>query len=331
VFVYDSFKMEAGRIGKADGEETAERLSAIVADSLDGQAKTQDMARRAYQSRTQFHRLFRMVVEETPAAMRRRLLLERAAYQLGHTGVPVTDIALDANYGSLEAFTRAFRKAFRTSPSIYRRLRERHFHLPTPNKVHFFAAGSTTKGGKDMDLFDRFAGNDSWHTRRLLEYAGTLTEEQLDRPLPTVVELLPWRESNKTLRQLLENIIFTKEVWTAALAGAEMDMSGASASQRSPQAMLQRLETTDVELHRILEDVRNRSSWDDTFVDALCEPAETFTYGGMFAHIMTFNAHRRLMALDALRQLGVQTEGFGDPMEYEESVAPWSQQAALTR
>ena len=91
-----------------------------------------------------------------------------------------------------------------------------------------------------MDLFDRFAGNDSWHTRRLLEYAGTLTEEQLDRPLPTVVELLPWRESNKTLRQLLENIIFTKEVWTAALSGADMDMNGPPKSQRSPQAMLQR-------------------------------------------------------------------------------------------
>ena len=44
---------------------------------------------------------------------------------------------------------------------------------------------------------------------------------------------------------------------------------------------------------------------------------------------MTFNAHRRLMALDALRQLGVQTEGFGDPMEYEESVAPWNQGITL--
>ena len=180
-----------------------------------------------------------------------------------------------------------------------------------------------------MDLFDRFAGNDSWHTRRLLEYAGTLTEEQLDRPLPTVVELLPWRESNKTLRQLLENIIFTKEVWTAALSGADMDMNGPPKSQRSPQAMLQRLERTDAELHRIFSDIRNRSAWDDTFVDALCEPAETFTFGGVFAHIMTFNAHRRLMALDAFRQLGVQTEGFGDPMEYEESVAPWNQQVPL--
>jgi len=180
-----------------------------------------------------------------------------------------------------------------------------------------------------MDLFDRFAGNDSWHTRRLLEYAGTLTDEQLDRPLPTVVELLPWRESNKTLRQLLENIIFTKEVWTAALAGVDMDVNGPPKSQRSPQAMQQRLEKTDADLHRIFHDIRNRSAWDDTFVDALCEPAETFTFGGVFAHIMTFNAHRRLMALDALRQLGVQTEGFGDPMEYEESVAPWNQRVAL--
>jgi AraC-like DNA-binding protein/uncharacterized damage-inducible protein DinB len=321
-------------MSEADGQDAAGRLSAIVAGSLDTPAKTQDLARQAYQSRTQFHRLFRSVVEETPAAMRRRLLLERAAYQLAHTGISVTDVALDANYGSLEAFTRAFRKAFRISPSRYRRMRDPHFHLPSSNKIHFLAPGSSRGssliGGTDMDLFDRFAGNDSWHTRRLLEYASALTEEQLDRPLPNVIELLPWREQNKTLRQLLENIIFTKEVWTAALSGTDMDMNGPPPSQRSPQAMLQRLEKTDTELHRILGDIRNRSAWDDTFVDALCEPAETFTFGGVFAHIMTFNAHRRLMALDALRQLGIQTEGFGDPMEYEESVAPWNPVALKT-
>jgi AraC-like DNA-binding protein/uncharacterized damage-inducible protein DinB len=314
----------------ADGQHVADRLSGIVVSSIDQPATTEGLARRAYQSRTQFHRLFRAIIEETPAAMRRRLLLERAAWQLGHTETSITEIALDANYGSLEAFTRAFRRSYRTSPSIYRRLRDLHFHLPAPNRIHFLAPGSPTQGGKDMDLFDRFAGNDSWHTRRLLEYAGTLPEEELDRPLATVVELLPWREANKTLRQLLENIIFTKEVWTAALAGTQMDMNGPPPSQRSPQAMLERLEKTDAELHRIFADVRNRSAWDDTFVDALCEPAELFTYGGVFAHIMTFNAHRRLMALDALRQLGVQTQGFGDPMEYEESVAPWNQPAALT-
>jgi AraC family transcriptional regulator len=328
IFVYHGFTMSDRGHEKSAGKPAANRLSSIVANSLDTPAKTEELARQAYQSRTQFHRLFRTVIQETPAAMRRRLLLERAAYQLAHTAASVTDIALDANYGSLEAFTRAFRKAFRTSPSLYRRMRDLHFHLPAPNKIHFLAPGSPTKGEKDMDLFDRFAGNDSWHTRRLLEYAATLTDEQLDKPLPTVVELLPWREANKTLRQLLENIIFTKEVWTAALAGGSIDVNGPPPSQRSPKAMLQRLEKTDVDLHRILGDVRNRAAWDDTFVDALCEPAETFTFGGVFAHIMTFNAHRRLMALYALRQLGVQTEGFGDPMEYEESVAPWNKQVA---
>src|ERR1700757_5423354 len=147
-------------MNKADAQGTRDRLSAVVANSLDTRAKTQDLARQAYQSRTQFHRLFRTVVEETPAAMRRRLLLERAAYQLAHSGISITDVALDANYGSLEAFTRAFRKAFRISPSRYRRMRDPRFHLPAANKVHFFAPGSSTKGGRDMDLFDRFAGND---------------------------------------------------------------------------------------------------------------------------------------------------------------------------
>src|ERR1700723_988173 len=125
--VYDSFKMGTGRMNKADGQDTADRLSAIVANSMGTQAKTQDLARQAYQSRTQFHRLFRTVVEETPAAMRRRLLLERAAYQLAHIGMSVTDVALDASFGSLEAFSRAFRRAFGISPSIYRRMREPPF------------------------------------------------------------------------------------------------------------------------------------------------------------------------------------------------------------
>ena len=299
------------------------RLSDVVLDSLDGNRSTGELARSVYQSRTQFHRLFRAIISETPAAMRRRLLLERAAFQLGRSEAPVTDIALDANYGSLEAFTRAFRKAFHTSPSLYRRMRNTHYHLPSTSAIHFFAPGSPMKGATDMDLFDRFSGNDSWHTRKLLEYTESLTDEQLDRELDSVVEVLPWREKPRSVRQLLENIIFTKEVWAAALAGRDMDVKPTPKALRSPAAMLKRLEKTDKELERIFQDVGKRGAWDDTFVDALCEPAETFTFGGVFAHIMTFNAHRRLMALDALRHLGVTPEGFGCPMEYEERVAPW--------
>ena len=91
-------------MNKADSRAKADRLSAIVANSLDTQAKTQDLARQAYQSRTQFHRLFRTVVEETPGAMRRRLLLERAAYQLAHTGMSVTDVAQNTMQCSIGLF-----------------------------------------------------------------------------------------------------------------------------------------------------------------------------------------------------------------------------------
>ena len=171
-----------------------------------------------------------------------------------------------------------------------------------------------------MDLFDRFAGNDSWHTQHLLSAAEKLSDAQLDQPLKAVVEILPWRERTNTLRQLLENIIFTKEVWTAALTGKAFDVSGTPPEQRTPQAMLARLHKTDAELDCVMRQVGSRGGWDDTFVDALCEPPETFTYGGVFAHIMTFNAHRRIMALDAFRELGVHIEGFGCPIEYEQAV-----------
>ena len=79
-------------------------------------------------------------------------------------------------------------------------------------------------------------------------------------------------------------------------------------------------DTADAAFHGVLTEVRNRGTWEDTFVDALCEPPETFTFGGMFAHVITFNAYRRMVAIDALRDLGVKVEGFGCPSEYVASL-----------
>ena len=52
---------------------------------------------------------------------------------------------------------------------------------------------------------------------------------------------------------------------------------------------------------------------DDTFVDALCEPAEVFTYGGMIAHVLTFAAYRRTLVVLALARHGVDELGLGRP------------------
>jgi AraC-like DNA-binding protein/uncharacterized damage-inducible protein DinB len=305
------------------GNPEAEQLVAGLLGSLDKDAATGDLARQAYRSRAQFYRLFRALIEESPGAMRRRLLLERAAWRLGRTQTSITEIALEANYSSLEAFTRAFRKAFRVSPSLYRRMGATHIHLPALNGFHFYTPNSSSKGALNMDLLDRFAGADSWHTRRLLEQAKNLSDDKLDRPLGGAVPAFGWCEPDKNLREMLDRIVLTKEVWAAALAGGDAPNMEGPAEQRTPQALLARFEKADTEFNKSLSDVRNRGAWDDTFIDALCEPAETFTFGGTFAHVITFNAYRRLTALDALRKLGVNVEGVGCPMEYEESVQPW--------
>lgn len=250
--------------------------------------------------------------------MRRRLLLERAAWQLSHTQLSVTDISLNADYGSLEAFTRAFRKAFRVSPSLYRRMGATYTYLHAANGIHHYSGKDDMKGaGQSMDLFDIFSGQESWHTRRLLNLAKTLNEEQLDRPLHNQVQVFPWNGPDQSLRQLLDRMVQTKEAWAAALTGGSAPLfDNAPPEDRTPSAMLARLEKADAAFHSVLADVRNRSAWEDTFVDALCEPPETFAFGGMFAHVITFNAYRRMLAIDSLRHLGVKVEGFGCPTEY---------------
>lgn len=298
--------------------DEAQRLREAVLGSLDEERDARGLARNAYRSRTQFYRLFRAIVAETPVAMRRRLLLERAAWQLSRTQLPVTEIGLNAGYGSLEAFTRAFRKAFGVSPSLYRRMGVTYTHLHTTNGIHHLSGNSDTKGvGRSMDLFDIFSGQESWHTRRLLELAQTLSDEQLDSPLKNQAQVFPWDGPDQSLRQILDRMVLTKEVWAAALTGGAMPpMDNAPPEHRTPSAMLARLEKADAAFHSVLTDIRNRSAWDDTFVDALCEPPETFTFGGTFAHVIIFNSYRRMLAIDALRRLGVKVEGFGCPEEY---------------
>jgi AraC-like DNA-binding protein len=299
----------------------AERLATVIAESLDESGDTDMLARRAARSRTQFFRVFRALIDETPSAMRRRLRLERAAWQLGRTALPITEIAFDAGYGSLEAFTRAFHRAFRISPSLYRRMGATHFHLPAPTAVHFCAPASRPQGGA-MDLFDLFAGADSFHIRKLLEYARALSDTQLDTPLDKSAHVFPWPDPARSLRDLLKRLVQTKEIWTAAMSGGTPpDVEAEPPTHGTPDALLARLEKADREFMRILSDVRNRNAWSDTFVDALCEPPETFSFGGMFAHVITFNTYQRLLALDALRHFGVKVEGFGCPSEYEASLA----------
>ena len=55
---------------------------------------------------------------------------------------------------------------------------------------------------------------------------------------------------------------------------------------------------------------------DETFVDAICDPPQMYTYGGMIAHVLTFAAHRRTLVCGALESAGVTDLGNGDPMRW---------------
>jgi methylphosphotriester-DNA--protein-cysteine methyltransferase len=68
-------------------------------DGLDGRA----VAARAMLSPFHFSRLVRAGIGEPPAALRRRLLLERAAWRLGR-GASVIDAGVEAGYEALVAF-----------------------------------------------------------------------------------------------------------------------------------------------------------------------------------------------------------------------------------
>jgi hypothetical protein len=102
---------------------------------------------------------------EPPAAVGRRVLLERAAYRLITTGRTILDVAIEAGYGSNEAFTRAFTRAFGESPARWRR-RPAGFQIEAPSDVHFHPPGSLRLPARTevgpMDLLTKMAEHHVW-------------------------------------------------------------------------------------------------------------------------------------------------------------------------
>jgi hypothetical protein len=65
----------------------------------------------------------------------------------------------------------------------------------------------------------------------------------------------------------------------------------------------------------------DRNEWDDVFVDALCTPPVSFTFGSVIAHILTLAAVRRQLVTDVLRELGVADVETRDEIEWERAMA----------
>lgn len=284
-------------------------------EGLDGPA----LAARAMLSPFHFNRLVRAGIGEAPATFRRRLLLERAAWQLGR-GASVTQAALEAGYDAVEAFSRAFTRAHGVAPSRFAD-EPRDFRLAAPNSIHFHPPCGLVLPGQPrtttMDLTDRLVEHDHWHTMRLLDQAATLSDEALDRAVRPGHIIHSFEGPEPDVRTMLDRIVFTKEVWTAAIGGREFptDRDRTIAGQKA------RLEAVQPQFVALVRRVRERNEWDDVFVDALCTPPVSFTFGSVIAHSLDVSIVRRHVVVGALRELGVNDVETRDPIEWERAMA----------
>ena len=285
-----------------------ELLDAVLAEE---HRSLGDMADGAYSSPFHFARTLSRDTGEPPVAMRRRVMLERSAWQLAHGG-SVTDAAFDAGYESVEGFSRAFARAYGRLPS--EQPPAASTWLPAPNGIHFHPPTSlwVTSGEHTMSgPLDHLVQHDLTDTRHLLELAKGVPDDRYRAPLRPGNEVLSFDGEEASLARVLERLVFTKEVWLAAVLGEDMP----SPADDTPTALLARHDEAAGRWLAMLRDIERRGAWDDRIVDALCDPPESFVLASIVAHVLTFSAHRRQVVRELLRECGVAVDS-GDPIEW---------------
>jgi AraC-like DNA-binding protein len=303
------------RVDSATGADNFARFVEILADTMDDhEASAESMAARVHLSRFHFDRLVSAAAGEPPATLRRRVLMERAAYRLITTGRDVLSVAVEAGYGSHEAFTRAFTRAYGLSPARWRR-QPTGFRIEAPSRIHFHPpAGLRAPASRKvsaMELVTKMIEHHVWLVGEMLARAQNLPSEVLERPIEISVEGI---DSEPTLRSLLARLVGQLSMWDAATHDQPYEIE----VERTQSITELRAKLGEVgpafidQVHAIVDEGR----LDETFVDAVCDPPEVFTYGGMIAHVLTFAAHRRTLVCGALADAGVTDLGAGDPMRW---------------
>ncbi len=290
-------------------------VDTLAARLDDHDARGEDLAARAYLSRFHFDRVVSAAAGETPARFRRRVLLERSAYRLITSTHSVLDVAIEAGYSSNEAYTRAFQRAYGVGPSSWRRRPSRRIQLDAPNGVHFHPPGGLRLPARakvtSMDLLVRMVEHHVWLVGEIVDRALRLDDTALDSPIEISVDD---GDDVTSLRSLLSRLIGQMDMWNCALANQLYDWG---VEENEPASgMRDRLDQVGPAYLRHIREVSEERRLDETFVDAVCDPPEVFTYGGMIAHVLTFAAYRRTLAVQALDAVGVGDLGYGDPMRW---------------
>lgn len=269
-----------------------------------------DMAGTAASSSFHFARLLSRDTGEPPVSMRRRVLLERAAWQLMN-GASVTDTAFEAGYQSVEGFSRAFARSFGHPPSSP----AAGYWLPAPNGIHFHPPASVWADSRESTsnpVMDTLVTHDLDDTRSQLVGAKGLPAAEYDAERLPDTTLLSWHGPEESIGAVLENHVWTKEVWTAALRGEDLPDRD---ERVDAIALLERHDAVAPRWLAAVREIERRGAWEDVMIDALCDPPESFVLGAVVAHVLTFAAGRRLVVRSMLRTAGVDVDD-GDPIDW---------------
>jgi hypothetical protein len=147
-----------------------------------------------------------------------------------------------------------------------------------------------------------------WLVGEMIDRAEQLGDAQLDAPLESPTE------EGLTVRSVLSRLIGQMGMWNAAMTMREYDWS--VEKHESVESMHRRLDSEGAAFLTQVRLVANEDRLSDTFIDALCDPPEVFTCGGMIAHVLTFAAYRRTLIVGALDAAGIADLGWGDPMKW---------------
>jgi uncharacterized damage-inducible protein DinB len=160
-----------------------------------------------------------------------------------------------------------------------------------------------------LDLLDRLLEHDAWTTRRVLEAAQALTDEQLDQEFDI---------GHRTVRETALHMIRNVEVWT--------DLMAARPVRRLPTArppiveLRGRFDAAFAGFARVARDSRDAGRLDETYVDVLDQPPRWKSYGGTILHVVTHDHMHRAEILHMLQRLGVQGLIEGDVLSWEASL-----------
>lgn len=285
----------------------------LAADLDAAPATGEELAAGAHLSRFHFDRVVKAVAGESPTRFRRRVLMERAAYRMLTTDDTLLDIAVAASFGSHEAFTRAFTREYGAAPSAWRTRPDR-FQIAAPNDVHFHPpAGLRLPGRHRMDgmaLVVEMVEHHVWLVGELVDRAAGVDDDTLDEPFVGPVPDI----DGGSLRWALSRLVGQMAMWNAAVDDREYDFAVEQAEPVS--SMHERLAVAGPEFLANVVTYAAEGRFDETFVEAFSPEPVVLSYGAMVAHVLTFAAHHRLIAVAKLREHGVDDLGFGDPKQW---------------